>query len=106
LRPAAGVADRGGARSVRRGEDDREAAGDYPGLLRERARDHEVKFKMQNSKCKIGGLVILHFAFCILNSAAAAAAANFDQKTLHQIDAIIDAQIAAARLPGGVIWIE
>jgi uncharacterized protein YbbC (DUF1343 family)/CubicO group peptidase (beta-lactamase class C family) len=65
-----------------------------------------MKFKMQNAKCKIGPLLILHFAFCILHSAAAAPAPSFDPAKLRQIDTTINAQIVAAKLPGGVLWIE
>ena len=35
-----------------------------------------MKFKMQNSKCKIEGEPILHFAFCILHFVAAPEAAR------------------------------
>src|SRR5213075_1787218 len=68
----------------------------------------EMKFKIQNSKFKIGPLLILHLVFCILNFAASAAAPlpKFDPIALSRIDTTINAQIAAARLPGGVLWIE
>ena len=63
---------------------------------------------MQNAKCKIGSLLILHFAFCILNlpSSAAAATPQFSASKLRQIDTTITAAITANKLPGGVLWIE
>jgi uncharacterized protein YbbC (DUF1343 family)/CubicO group peptidase (beta-lactamase class C family) len=65
-----------------------------------------MKFKMQNSKCKIKTLLILHFAFCILNlPSAAAATPQFNASKLREIDATITAAIAANKLPGGVLWI-